>query len=129
VAAFAAVAAAAVVVVVAAAFAIYAFAKPHLGEAGAASLVAGLFALVALVAAWTATRKAIPPRPRHHGGKPDDASLVDRLIELAKERPMVALGAGAAAAAATVVVMIRNPAVITAVISAFMAGKAAKSGK
>ena len=126
-AAFAAVAAAAAVVVVAASFAVYALAKPYLGEAGAAAVVAGVFALIAVIVAWLATRKVVPKAKR--GGKLDDATLTDRLIDMAKERPIVALGAAAAAAAAASVVLIRNPAVITAVISAFVAGKATKSSK
>jgi len=126
-AAFAAVAAAAAVVVVAASFALYALAEPYLGKAGAAAAVAGVFALIAAIVAWLATRKVVPKAKRGH--KIDDATLTDRLMDMAKERPMVALGAAVAAAAAASVVIIRNPAVITAVISAFVAGRAAKSGK
>ncbi len=126
-AAFAAVATSAAVVIVAASFAVYALAKSYLGEAGAAAMVAGVFALIAVIIAWLATRKVVPKAKR--GGKLDDATLTDRLVDMAKERPMVALGAAAVAAAAASVVLIRNPAVITAVLSAFMAGKASKSGK
>ena len=126
-AAFAAVGAAAAVVIVAASFALYALVRPYLGEAGAAAVVAGVFALIAVVVAWLATRKAVPKARRGH--KIDDANVTDRLIEMAKERPIVALGASAAAAAAALFVLVRNPAVITAVVSAFMAGKATKSGK
>jgi len=125
-AAFAAVAAAAVVVVVAASFAVFAAAKPYVGEAWAAAVVAGVFALFAVIIAWVATRKVAP---KTKPGKAADASVVDRMIDLAKERPLVALGAGAAATAAAVTVLLRNPAVITAVISAFLAGNATKSGK
>jgi len=126
-AAFAAVATSAAVVIVAASFAVYALAKSYLGEAGAAAMVAGVFALIAVIIAWLASRQGVPKAKR--GGKLDDATLTDRLVDMAKERPMVALGAAAAAAAAASVVLIRNPAVITAVLSAFMAGKASKSGK
>jgi Na+/melibiose symporter-like transporter len=121
-AAFAAVAAAAAVVVVAASFAVYAVAKPYLGEAGAAAVVAGVFALIAVLIAWLATRKV---KPKTKPGKVDDPSVIDRVIDMAKERPLVALGAAAAA----VTVLLRNPAVITAVVSAFVAGNATKSGK
>jgi uncharacterized membrane protein len=115
-AAIAALAAAVAVCVVAASFAIYALARAYIGPAGGAAVVAAVFALVAVIAAWLATRKVTPkPTP---AGKADDASLVSRLIDMAKERPLIALGATAAA----VTVLIRNPAVITAVISAFVAG-------
>jgi hypothetical protein len=120
-AALAAVAAAAAVVIVAASFAVYAFAREYLTEAGAAAVVAGLFAVVALVVAWVATRKVKPKGKSKH----DEESMVDRMIDLAKERPLIALGAAAAA----VTVLLRNPAVITAVVSAFVAGKSTKSSK
>ena len=116
-AAFAAVAAAAVVCVIAAAFAVYAGAKTFVGPAWAAAIVAALFALVALVVAWLATRK-VPPDPKRQA---DDASLVERLIRLAQEKPLIALAAAAAAA----VVLIRNPAVVSAIVTAFMAGQTA----
>jgi hypothetical protein len=119
-AAFAAVAAAAAVCVVAAAFAVYALAETWLGPAGGAAVVAGIFALVALVVAWLATRK-VAPKPT----KADDAGLIDRLMTLAQERPLIALGAAAAA----VTVLLRNPAVITAIVSAFVAGGASKTSK
>ena len=117
VAAIAAISAAAAVVVVAAALALYELLKAYLGEAGAAGTVAGVFALMAVILAWLVSRKASPKSKPHRG---DDQSVVDRLIVMAKERPLVALGATAAAVA----VLIRNPAVITAVVSAFVAGNA-----
>lgn len=119
-AALAAVAAAAAVCVVAAAFAVYALAESYLSPAGAAAVVAGVFAVVTLVVAWLATRKVAPRRP-----KAEEESLVDRLMLLARERPLVALGA----AAAGVTVLLRNPAVITAIVSAFVAGGASKTSK
>ena len=122
-AALAAVAAAAAVVIVAASFAVYALAKPYLGEAGAAAAVAGVFAVIALIVAWLATRKVVPKA--RGGAKADDGSMLDRLIDIAKARPLIALGATAAAA----VVVMRNPAVITALVSAFVAGTASKSQK
>lgn len=121
-AAIAAVAAAVAVCVVAAAYAVYAVADTWLTRAGAAAVVAGVFALVAVVAAWLATRKVTPRTPK--GVATPDAPL-DRAIALAKERPLLALGAGAVVA----FVLARNPAVITAVVSAFMAGNASKPRK
>lgn len=120
-AAIAAVAAAAAVCVVAAAYAVYALAESYLSPAGAAAVVAAVFAIVALIVAWVATRK-VTPRRREPA---EEASLVDRAMLLAKERPLVALGAAAAA----VTVLIRNPAVITALVSAFVAGSASKPPK
>lgn len=122
-AAVAAVAAAAAVCVVALAYTVYALAEAHIGPAGGAAVVAGVFAVVALIIAWLATRKVVPRSVR--GDKAADTSLLDRAIGLAKDRPLIALGAAAAAA----MVLARNPAVIGAIVSAFVAGGATKSRK
>ena len=123
-AALAAVAAAAAVVVVAASFAVYALAAVYLGPAGAAAVVAGVFALAAVIIAWLATRK-VTPKIKAGAAPAQDATLLDRAFTLAKERPLIALGA----AAAGVTVLLRNPAVITAIVSAFVAGTASKPEK
>ncbi|MBX3483632.1 hypothetical protein [Phenylobacterium sp.] len=123
-AAIAAVAAAAAVVVVAASYAVYALALTWLTPAAAAAAVAGVFAVIAVVVAWVVARPVTPP-PKKPGAPQDDATLADRLIGMAKERPLMALGAAAAAT----FVLIRNPAVVTAVVSAFMAGNASKPEK
>ena len=122
-AALAAVAAAAGVCVVALSFTVYALAEVHLGPAGGAAVVAAVFAVLALVVAWLATRKVVPKRVS--GTKASDLSLLDRAIGLAKDKPLIALGAAAAAA----MVLARNPAVIGAIVSAFVAGGATKSRK
>jgi hypothetical protein len=122
-AAIAAVAAAAGVVVVAASYAVYAVARLWLIPAGAAAVVAGLFALLAVIVAWIIARPVTPP-PRQ-AAPAEEAGMVDRLIGLARERPIIALGAAAAAA----VVLLRNPAILTAVMTAVMAGNAAKPEK
>jgi hypothetical protein len=118
-AAAAAIAAAAVVCVVAAACALHAFALQYLAPAGAAAVVAVTFALVAVVIALLLTRKA-SPRPSR---QPQEPPLTDRLIQLARDRPIVA---GAAAIAAAVFVA-RNPKIMNAVLSAALATKAARS--
>ena len=123
-AAIAAVAAAAAVVVVAASNALYALALNWLTTAGAAAVVAGGFALVAVVVAWIAARPVTPPK-KQAGAPENEATMADRLIVMAKERPIIALGAAAAAT----FVLVRNPAVITAIVSAFMAGNASKPEK
>ena len=117
-AAIAAVAAAVAVCIVAASYAVYAVAAIWLTPAGAAAVVAAVFALVALVVALVATRKVAPPAVR--GAPPPPASPIDQVIALAKERPIMAAGVGAVAA----FVLFRNPALVTAAVSAFLAGKA-----
>ena len=119
VAAIAAIAAAAVVVIVALSFALYAAVRDVVGPAWGAAAVAGAAALIAVILAFALTRKARPPKPV----KGDDQNLTSRLIDLARERPLVALGAVAAAAT----VIIRNPRVLTAMITAAIAGRAARA--
>jgi hypothetical protein len=117
VAAIAALAAAAAVCVVALAFALYAFVRDWIGPAGGAAVVAGVAALLAVGVALFLTRKA-KPKPV----KGDEQNLSGKLVELARERPLVAAGAIAAAVA----VIVRNPRVLSAVVTAAMAGRAAR---
>jgi Na+/melibiose symporter-like transporter len=114
VAAFAAIAAAAAVCVVALAFALYAALRDIVGPAWAAAGVAGAVALIALILAFVITRKA---RPKPVKG--DSQNLTAKLIELARERPLVALGAVGAAAA----VVLKNPRILSAVIAGLFAGR------
>ncbi len=120
IAAFAAIAAAAAVCIVALAFAIYAGLRDLIGPAWAAAAVAGIVALIAIIIALVATRKA---RPKPVKG--DSQNLTAKLIELARERPLVALGAVGAAAA----VVVRNPRILTAIVTALFANKPPPSGK
>lgn len=120
--ALSAVAAAAAVCVVAASFALYAVTEPYLGRAGASAVVAGVFALIAVIVAWVATRKVTPKRGLAPAPEP---TPMDRVLGLAKQRPLIALGAAAAAT----FVLVRNPAMVTALVSAFLAGGASKPDK
>ncbi len=112
IAAISAIAAAAVVCVIALAFAEYAAVRDYVGPAWAAAVVAGTVALMALILALLVTRKA---RPKPVKGDADN--LTAKLVDLARERPLVALAA--VGAAATVVV--RNPRILTAVVAAAFA--------
>jgi hypothetical protein len=118
VAAIAALAAAAVVVIVALSFALYAAVRDVIGPAWGAAAVAGVAAVIALVLAFVLTRKARPAK----AVQGDDQNLTSKLIDLARERPLVA--AGAVVAAATVV--IKNPRILMAVITGLFAGRAAQ---
>ena len=114
--AFTAIAAAAAVCIVALAFALYAAIRDQIGPAWGAASVAATFALIALVAALVVTRKARPPKPSH-GAQPE--SLAGKLIDLARERPLVAAGA----AAAVVAVMVRNPKILAPIVAAAFASR------
>ena len=113
-----ALAAGAGVCVVAAAFALYALLRPHLGEAGAAAALLGAFALFVILGGLIAARAALPRRLK---GKGPAGDLIDRLTDLARDRPVAAatvacVGIVAAALAA------RNPVVIGAIARAFFEG-------
>ena len=73
-------------------------------------------ALLALVLAFALTRKA-KPKPV----KGDSQNLTAKLIELARERPLVALGAVAAA----LTVVVKNPRILSAVLAGLVAGRPA----
>lgn len=114
VAAFAAIGVAAGVCVVALSFALYAAIRDLIGPAWGAAAVAAAAAVLALVLAFLLTRKA---RPKPVKG--DSDNLTAKLVDLARERPLVALGAVGAAAA----VVIRNPRILTAIVTATFANR------
>jgi hypothetical protein len=115
VAAVAAMAAAAAVCVVAAAFALYALLRAYIGPAGAAAAIAFLAALAAVILALVAVRKV---RSRRY--KAEDQSFSARLIDLAREKPVIAAGALAAAG----LMLARSPGVAGAVVSAILTSRA-----
>lgn len=104
--------AAAGVVVVAAAYALYALAKPFVGPAGAAGIVALAFAVILGVGAAVAMSAAKGKRPKKPHSDAEPRSLLDRALEMARERPLVA----AAGAVAAGLLAIRNPAVVAAAL-------------
>lgn len=97
-------------------FALYAGLRDIVGPAWASAAVAGIVALIALILAFLLTRKA-RPKP----AKGDSKNLTAQLIDLARERPLVAVGVVGAAAA----VVIRNPRILSAVIAGLFAPRAA----
>jgi hypothetical protein len=127
-AAAAAIAAAAGVAVVAAAFALFALLTPHLGAAGAAALVAACAALLVALAGLVAAAKAKSRRGQAQSDFADSGDmhgLLARVMEMAKQRPLIA----AAAAMAAGVFALRNPALIAVVIKAFLDPKPDSSRK
>ena len=68
---------------------------------------------------WLGTRKAKPPVP----GKAADQSFTGKLIDLARERPVVTAGAVTAAAAAAIVVALKNPRILSAIIAGAFASR------
>lgn len=120
VAAGAALAAAAAIGVFALAFAIYAGLTPWVGPAWAAAIVAAMMALIVLIGGLLVRGRASGGHRSRRRDEPEpDASLVQKVVEMAKEHPLLAVGA----AVGVGVYAIRNPQLVAAVVTAFMAGR------
>ena len=119
VAAAAALAAAAVIGVFAVAFARYAGLSPWVGPAWAAAIVAAVMALAIFIAALSMRGAASGGRSRRRHEEEPDPTLIQKVVEMAKEHPLLAVGA----AVGVGVYAIRNPQLVAAVVTAFMAGK------
>ena len=115
VAAAAAIAAAAAVGVFSAFFALYALVEPHLGAPGAAAVVAASAAILVALAGLIAARKADGDKRSMAAAAPD-ATMVDTILSLVRERPILASGAAVAAG----LYALRNPQLIAAVLRAFV---------
>ena len=118
VAAAAALAAAAAIGVAAAAFAVYAALHPWVGPAWAAAIVAAVMALLVLIGALMMRGRASGGRRRRDEAEPD-ASLIQKAIDMARAHPLLAVGA----AVGVGIYAIRNPQLVAAVVTAFMAGR------
>lgn len=105
------------VAVVAAALALYFALEPVVGRAGAAALLAGGLALIVSICVLIVASRGHHPRHDHHGsGGEPDFSLVERLIGMAKDKPLLA----AAAAVAAGIIVVRNPALVATIVTAVM---------
>ncbi|MFZ5668420.1 MAG: hypothetical protein ACOY4K_02915 [Pseudomonadota bacterium] len=114
-AAGAAIAAAAAVGVISAFFAVFAAIEPLVGTAWAAAIIAAASALVVALAGFAAKARAEGDRRRAVEAEPD-ASLVEILLKVVRDRPMLS----AAAAVAAGVYALRHPQLLAAVVRAFM---------
>jgi hypothetical protein len=104
--------------VVAAALALFWVLEPLVGRAGAAALLAGVLALIVAISVLVAVSKTGHHHPAHHAheaARPDFA-IIDRIIEMAKDRPFLSIGAALAAG----LIAIRNPALVATIVAAFM---------
>lgn len=115
VAAGAAIAAAAAAGVFSAFFALFAFIEPHVGTAGAAAIIAGCSALVVALAGFLAARKVEGDR-RPSATPVHDASLIETIMGVVRDRPLLSAGAAVAAG----IYALRNPQLAAAVVRAFM---------
>lgn len=92
--------------------------EPLVGRAGAAAVLAGLLALVVAIAVLI-----VVSRTGHHSHANQkaetghtDFAIVDRLIDMAKDRPFLSIGAALAAG----LIAVRNPALVATIVAAFM---------
>lgn len=115
VAAGAAIAAAAAAGVFSAFFALFAFLEPFVGTAGAAAIIAGCSAVIIGGAGFLAARKAEGER-KAEAAAPPDASLVEVILGVVRDRPLLSAGAAVAAG----IYALRNPQLVAAVVRAFM---------
>jgi hypothetical protein len=106
--------AAAAGVMVAGALALYGVLKPYLGGPGAAACIMLAAGLVMAVIGLVLTRQVLSPRKKHKPGEEQD--LLQRLISLAQEKPIIAGGALIGA----IFLAIRNPALTAVVVKAFL---------
>lgn len=114
--------AAAVVVVVALAFTLYAAVLPQVGPAWAAASVAGAAAVLMALCAMALLIKVNPPRL---GKQAEERDTLTRLIDLAKEKPVVAASAIIGAS----LVALRNPKIVATVLATAMATRSADKAK
>ena len=110
-AALAAMAVAAAIAVIALAFALYALLQPQIGSAAAAACVAAVSAIAIGLAGFLAARGA-DTGARSQADSPESFSLVEKLMELVRDKPMASAGVALAAG----LMVMRNPAVIGVIL-------------
>jgi hypothetical protein len=103
------------VAVVAAALALFFALEPTIGRAGAAAILAGGFALLVSVAVLIVASRGQHPPKHDQQGQPD-FSFVERMIEIAKDKPILA----AAGAVAAGLIVIRNPALVATIVTTIL---------
>ncbi len=100
---------------VAAAFGLFVMLRSLCGEVTAYAIVAGLFALVALIVALVASRPGAAEK-RPVPAPPETSPILAALMAVVRDKPLVS----AAVAAAAGIIAVRNPQMISSVIAAFL---------
>jgi hypothetical protein len=103
------------VVVVALAYALFALVRPYVGPAGGAAIVALAAAILIALLGLMLGAMARPPKRKVE----EPESLIDRVVEFVRARPVTAV-AGALAAG---LMAVRNPRYLGAVLRAFVEGR------
>jgi hypothetical protein len=109
-----AIATAAAIALVAASFAIFALARPYVGDAGASGVVCGVYALLVLIGGIAAI-----PRKRRRVRSEGPTGVAEDLMELVRDKPMASAGVALAAG----IMAMRNPRVIGEIARAFFANR------
>jgi hypothetical protein len=117
-------AASAAVMVVAAAMAIYGLLFPYFGGPGSSAVIVLIAGLVMLAVGLGLEHWILKPGHKGKGKAEDEQDLLQRLIGMAQDRPMIAVGALIGA----IFLAIRNPALTAVVVKAFLDPKP-RSGK
>lgn len=99
---------------VAAAFCLFVLLRSLWGEAIACAIVAGFFALVALIVALLASRPA-PAAKRPVQAPPETSPILATLMAVVRDKPLVS----AAVAAVAGIIAVRNPQMISSLVAAF----------
>ena len=116
-------AASAAVMVVAAAMAVYGVLRPYLGGPGAAAVIVLVAGLLMLIVGLILERWIL--RPGHKVKPEDEQDLLRRLMGMAQDKPVIAVGALIGA----IFLAIRNPALTAVVVKAFLDPKPRPSKK
>ncbi len=115
--------ASAAVMVVAAAMAVYGLIRPYLGGPGAAAVIVVIAGLLMMVVGLILERWILKPGNKV---KPqEEQDLVQRLMGMAQDKPLIAVGALIGA----IFLAIRNPALTAVVVKAFLDPKPRPSKK
>ena len=115
--------ASAAVMVVAAAMAVYGLIRPYLGSPGAAAVIVVIAGLLMLIVGLILERWIL--KPGHKVKPEEEQDLLQRLIGMAQDKPLIAVGALIGA----IFLAIRNPALTAVVVKAFLDPKPRPSKK
>jgi hypothetical protein len=106
------------VIVVALAYGLFALVKPYVGAAGASGVVAAAAAVLIGLIGLILANLAKPPKPPKR--KPDEPeSVVDRIVDFVRTRPVTAVGAALVAG----LLAVRNPGYLGLALRTFVEGR------
>ena len=100
------------VIVVALSYGLFALVKPYVGAAGASGVVAGAAAVLIGLIGLVLTIMAKPPKKK--ADEPE--SLVDRIVDFVRSKPVTSLGAAIAAG----ILAVRNPGYLGMALRSFV---------